>query len=67
MLVGCEHPGGERALLQVHVLMSSTIRENWDPFSDKSGNEDILLDWQKGTQCCDLFQLGNCNGKRLKH
>lgn len=46
MLVGCEHPGGERALLQVHVLMSSTIRENWDPFSDKSGNEDILLDWQ---------------------
>lgn len=46
MLVGCEHPGGERALLQVGVLMSSTIRENWDPSSDKSENEDILLDWQ---------------------
>lgn len=46
MLVGCERPGGERALLQVRVLMSSTIRENWDPSSDKSGNEDILLDWQ---------------------
>lgn len=63
VLMDCEQrPGCEFALLWVLVLIFSYGRWHEDPFSDKSGNEDVLSDWQNVRKelfraLCGLFQL----------